>query len=75
MTELSKDKPTMEGFKEAPNRHRNHTSILIVTRTSGRGLIPLITNIFHKDLYLDFFFMSLIYSKKISYFWNFALVG
>lgn len=65
MTELHKDKPTMEGFKEAPNRHRHHISVLIVTRTSGRGLIPLITNIFHKDLYLDFFFMPLIYSMKI----------
>ena len=64
----------MEGFKETPDRHRYHTSLLIVTVTLGRGLIPMITNTFHKDLYLIFFFMSLIYSTKVCYFWNFAFL-
>ena len=45
----------MEGFKETPDRHRYHTSVLIVTVTLERGLIPMITNTFHKDLYLIFF--------------------
>ena len=31
-------------------RHRYHTSVLIVTVTLGRGLIPVITNTFHKEL-------------------------
>ena len=49
-SELNKDKSTMGGFKETPERHRYHTSVLIVTVTLGRGLIPVITNTFHKDL-------------------------
>lgn len=55
----------MEGFKEAPDRHRYHTSVLIVTVTLERGLIPMITNTFHKGLYLIFFHVPHIFYKNM----------
>lgn len=64
----------MEGFKEAPDR----TQISHICFDSHCDPRKRSNSNDHKyisqGLILDFFFMSLIYSTKICYFWNFAFL-
>lgn len=73
MTELYKDKTTMWRFKEEPDRQISHISFDSHGDTRKRSN-PTDHKYISQGLPLGFFFMSLIYSMKICYVWNFVFL-
>lgn len=73
MTELYKDETTMQRFKEAPDRQISHIGFDSHRDTRKRSNATDREYI-SQGRPLGLFFMSLIYSMKICYVWNFAFL-